>query len=61
MKGTPECAHADIELQGLELSNKTVEKMTIMNRRTLDQIAARVYFYHGRFHELSNKLAEIRP
>ncbi|EPB85306.1 hypothetical protein HMPREF1544_07920 [Mucor circinelloides 1006PhL] len=47
--------------KGLELSNKTVEKMTIMNRRTLDQIAARVYFYHGRFHELSNKLAEIRP
>lgn len=51
----------DMLQQGLELSNKTVEKMTIMNRRTLDQIAARVYFYHGRFHELSNKLAEIRP
>ncbi|KAG2198675.1 proteasome regulatory subunit C-terminal-domain-containing protein [Mucor mucedo] len=47
--------------KGLELANKTVDRMNVMNRRTMDQIAARVYFYHGRFHELSNKLAEIRP
>ncbi|KAI8090692.1 proteasome regulatory subunit C-terminal-domain-containing protein [Thamnidium elegans] len=47
--------------KGLELAKITVDRMTIMNRRTMDQIAARVYFYHGRFYELSNKLAEIRP
>lgn len=35
--------------------------MVALNRRTMDQIAARVYFYHARFHELTNKLAEIRP
>ncbi|KAI8070547.1 proteasome regulatory subunit C-terminal-domain-containing protein [Gilbertella persicaria] len=47
--------------KGLALSTKTVEKLSILNRRTLDQISARVYFYHARFHELSNKLADIRP
>ncbi|KAI9483090.1 MAG: proteasome regulatory subunit C-terminal-domain-containing protein [Benjaminiella poitrasii] len=47
--------------KGLELSNKTVERVNTLNRRTMDQIAARVYFYHARFHELTNKLAEIRP
>ncbi|GAA5808918.1 hypothetical protein MFLAVUS_002317 [Mucor flavus] len=47
--------------KGLELAKITVDRMTTMNRRTMDQIAARVYFYHGRFYELSNKLAEIRP
>lgn len=27
----------------------------------MDQIAARIHFYHARFHELTNKLADIRP
>ncbi|CAO3656321.1 unnamed protein product [Mucor hiemalis] len=47
--------------KGLQLANKTVERMTTMNCRTMDQLAARVFFYHGRFYELSGKLAEIRP
>ncbi|KAG1143702.1 hypothetical protein G6F37_003298 [Rhizopus arrhizus] len=47
--------------KGIELSNKTIQRMTSMNRRTMDPLAARVYFYHARFYELSNRLAEIRP
>ncbi|KAI9310501.1 proteasome regulatory subunit C-terminal-domain-containing protein [Dichotomocladium elegans] len=47
--------------EGLELANKTVTKMHDLNRRTLDQLAARVYFYHARFYELTGRLAEIRP
>lgn len=47
--------------QGIELSNKTIQRMASMNRRTMDPLAARVYFYHARFYELSNRLAEIRP
>ncbi|CEJ03868.1 hypothetical protein RMCBS344292_17843 [Rhizopus microsporus] len=47
--------------QGIELSTKAVERIVSMNRRTMDQLAARIYFYHARFHELTNRLAEIRP
>ncbi|KAG1462773.1 hypothetical protein G6F56_005441 [Rhizopus delemar] len=46
--------------KGIELSNKTIQKMTEMNRRTMDPLAARIYFYHARFYEISNRLAEIR-
>ncbi|KAI8379078.1 proteasome regulatory subunit C-terminal-domain-containing protein [Radiomyces spectabilis] len=50
------------ELQkGRDLANITVERLLQLNRRTLDQLAARVYFYHARFYELTNCLAEIRP
>jgi 26S proteasome regulatory subunit N3 len=27
----------------------------------LDLLAARIYFYHARFYELADRLAEIRP
>ncbi|KAG1050586.1 hypothetical protein G6F43_007150 [Rhizopus delemar] len=47
--------------KGIELSNKTIQRMASMNRRTMDPLAARVYFYHARFYELSDRLAEIRP
>jgi len=32
-----------------------------VNRRTVDQIASRIYFYFARFYELCGKLHEIRP
>ncbi|KAG2217469.1 hypothetical protein INT45_011905 [Circinella minor] len=47
--------------KGITLADKTLEKLLQLNRRTLDQLAARVHFYHARFYELSNRLAEIRP
>ncbi|KAL0076148.1 proteasome regulatory subunit C-terminal-domain-containing protein [Phycomyces blakesleeanus] len=47
--------------KGTELADKTVKKILLLNRRTLDQLAARVYFYHARFYELTGRLAEIRP
>ncbi|KAI8883634.1 hypothetical protein K501DRAFT_219032 [Backusella circina FSU 941] len=47
--------------KGLELAGKTVEKIATLNRRTLDQLSARIYFYHARFYELQNRLADIRP
>ncbi|CDS04865.1 hypothetical protein LRAMOSA07395 [Lichtheimia ramosa] len=50
------------ELQkGMELAGKSVEKLVKLNRRTMDQPAARIYFYHARFYELTDRLAEIRP
>jgi 26S proteasome regulatory subunit N3 len=32
-----------------------------LNRRSLDQLAAKVYFYYARFYEVAGRLAEIRP
>ncbi|GAB5586969.1 26S proteasome non-ATPase regulatory subunit [Umbelopsis nana] len=47
--------------QGTELAKATVEQVEELNRRTLDQLTAKVYFYYVRFHELTDRLAEIRP
>ncbi|KAI9306132.1 proteasome regulatory subunit C-terminal-domain-containing protein [Cunninghamella echinulata] len=47
--------------KGLLLANNTVDRLVPLNRRTLDLLAARIYFYHARFYELTNRLAEIRP
>ncbi|KAI9208103.1 proteasome regulatory subunit C-terminal-domain-containing protein [Polychytrium aggregatum] len=47
--------------KGLKLSSILVESIRASNRRTLDQIAARIYFYYARFHELKNCSAEARP
>ncbi|KAG0041539.1 26S proteasome non-ATPase regulatory subunit, partial [Gryganskiella cystojenkinii] len=47
--------------KGIELSNITVKTVQELNRRSLDQLAAKVYFYYARFYELSGRLAEIRP
>ncbi|CAG8461882.1 8713_t:CDS:10 [Funneliformis caledonium] len=47
--------------QGIRLSCETINKIQILNRRTLDQLSARIYFYYARFYELTGNLAEIRP
>ncbi|KAI7881671.1 hypothetical protein K492DRAFT_176914 [Lichtheimia hyalospora FSU 10163] len=47
--------------KGMELAGKSVEKLVKLNRRTMDQLAARIYFYHARFYELTDRLADIRP
>ncbi|KAJ3339014.1 26S proteasome non-ATPase regulatory subunit 3 [Gonapodya sp. JEL0774] len=46
--------------KGLTLTKDYVEKVGQLNRRTLDQVAARIFFYYARFHELKDKLAEAR-
>ncbi|KAF7723693.1 26S proteasome non-ATPase regulatory subunit [Apophysomyces ossiformis] len=46
--------------KGIELANAVVDKLSSLNRRTMDQLAARIYFYHARFYELNNRLQDIR-
>lgn len=41
-------------------SQNLMSKLTNQNRRTLDLIAAKCYFYHSRVAELANKLDSIR-
>lgn len=45
----------------MELSKATVQEVETLNRRTMDQLTAKAYFYYVRYHELTDKLAEIRP
>jgi len=46
--------------KGATLSTAVVQQIHVWNRRTLDQLAARAFFYYARFHELTGKLAQIR-
>lgn len=41
-------------------SQSIMNKITSQNRRTIDHIAAKCYFYHSRVAELTNKLDSIR-
>ncbi|WOL16795.1 hypothetical protein Cni_G25583 [Canna indica] len=41
-------------------SSASIARVRNMNRRTVDVIAARLYFYYSFSHELTNSLAEIR-
>ncbi|KAI9593060.1 proteasome regulatory subunit C-terminal-domain-containing protein [Syncephalis fuscata] len=47
--------------QAIILSQKLVAQIGQLNRRTLDQIAARIFFYYARVFELAERSAEIRP
>lgn len=40
---------------------ETTELIQALNRRTMDQIAAKIYFYLARAYELQDRLAELRP
>lgn len=44
-----------------QLAHETVDKIQQLNRRSLDAIAAKVYFYLGRLYELQGEIAELRP
>jgi 26S proteasome regulatory subunit N3 len=46
--------------QALQLSEKMMDKIVNQNRRSLDVIAAKCFFYFGRINELSGKLDQIR-
>lgn len=44
--------------QGAKFSNKLIEKLRTLNRRTLDSLSARVYFYYALFYE---QIAPLPP
>lgn len=46
---------------GSKLSTRLVDLIVAVNRRTLDELAAKIYFYHARFYELQGTLAQCRP
>lgn len=46
--------------KAMQCSEALMKKMTSQNRRTLDLIAAKSYFYHSRIAELTNNLESIR-
>ncbi|KAL2915856.1 26S proteasome non-ATPase regulatory subunit [Polyrhizophydium stewartii] len=43
------------------LATSLVESIQALNRRTLDPIAGRIYFYYVRFYELADQVSDIRP
>ena len=47
--------------QGPSLANRLVQIIQAQNKRSLDLIASRIYFYWARFYELSNSLPQIFP
>ncbi|KAJ2914808.1 hypothetical protein MD484_g5606, partial [Candolleomyces efflorescens] len=47
--------------KALELAHETVEKMQALNRRSMDAIAAKVWFAVQRAYELGGELADARP
>lgn len=46
--------------QAKACSSASIARLKILNRRTVDVLAARLYFYYSYSHELTNSLAEIR-
>lgn len=47
--------------QALKLSQETVQKMQFLNRRSMDPIAAKVWYAVERAYELGGELADARP
>lgn len=47
--------------ESVSLSTRLIEKMDGWNRRTLDPLSSKVYFYYSRSYELVNRLEDIRP
>lgn len=47
--------------KAISLAHETAEKIHALNRRSLDPIASKVYFYLSRAHEVQGTAAEIRP
>ncbi len=46
--------------QAIVLAEKMMEKIVSQNRRTLDVISAKCFFYYGRINEICGKLDQIR-
>ena len=47
--------------EAAEFSTSLVEEIHSQNRRTLDQIGAKIFFYYSRAYELLGDLSSIRP
>ncbi|CCJ28582.1 unnamed protein product [Pneumocystis jirovecii] len=47
--------------KGAIFSQQLIEKLKTFNRRSMDKISAKVYFYYSYFFEIQGKLSEIRP
>ncbi|KAJ7359210.1 diphenol oxidase-A2 [Mycena albidolilacea] len=47
--------------KAIDLAHQTVEKMQALNRRSMDPIAAKVWYALERAYELGSELAEARP
>lgn len=47
--------------KALSLAHETVEKMQKLNRRSMDPIAAKIWFAVERIYELGGELADVRP
>lgn len=47
--------------KAVELVQQTVQKMQVLNRRSMDPIAAKVWYAVERTYELAGELAEARP
>jgi 26S proteasome regulatory subunit N3 len=47
--------------EAAEFSTSLVEEIHAQNRRTLDQIGAKIFFYYSRAYELLGDLSSIRP
>lgn len=47
--------------KALDLVHETVEKMQALNRRSMDPIAAKIWFVVERAYELGGELADARP
>ncbi|CAF1131290.1 unnamed protein product [Rotaria magnacalcarata] len=45
----------------LDCAKRLVDKTSVLNRRTLDLLSAKCYFYYARIFELNNMLDSIRP
>jgi 26S proteasome regulatory subunit N3 len=51
----------DTHEKALELANETVEKMQALNRRSMDALAAKIWFAVDRAYELAGELSDARP
>lgn len=49
-----------MHLQAKEVTTVAVRRLSEFNRRTLDALAARIYFYYSWSYECCNSLSEIR-
>lgn len=47
--------------KAIDLAHQTVEKMQALNRRSMDPIAAKVWYALERAYELGSELADARP
>ena len=53
-------SHYVLLLQAVKCSDSLMSKVTSHNRRTLDMLAAKCYFYHSRAYEITGQLDKIR-